>query len=300
MATGARVESLDALRAFRTAMVKFAEAANIAALRREALLANPLLDFDGLLLVKRKGDRLGLPQNWQGNTSVAATGYDNEIAVLSPVSPAGKVSTVYRPPGSEFVGDLCLHFDADRLLFSMPASGPAPAGQPAAKSQKAPSGGWQVFEMKLVRKEEHTEPASRSTPSSTSSTPCNLRAADVRQVTQSEFPGVQNYNGCYLPNGRIMYCSTACNQGVPCVSGGDHVALLYLADADGQNIRQLTFDQDHSWYPTVMNDGRVMYTRWEYSDTPHYFTRLLFQMRPDGMAQMELYGSNSYWPNSIF
>jgi formylglycine-generating enzyme required for sulfatase activity len=49
-----------------------------------------------------------------------------------------------------------------------------------------------------------------------------------------------------------------------------------------------------------MNDGRVMFTRWEYSDTPHYFTRILFRMNPDGIGQMALYGSNSYWPNSIF
>ena len=42
-------------------------AAKIEALRREALLANPLLDFDKLLLVRRREDRMGLPQNWQGN-----------------------------------------------------------------------------------------------------------------------------------------------------------------------------------------------------------------------------------------
>jgi formylglycine-generating enzyme required for sulfatase activity len=43
-----------------------------------------------------------------------------------------------------------------------------------------------------------------------------------------------------------------------------------------------------------------MYSRWEYSDTPHYFSRLLFSMNPDGTQQFELYGSNSYWPNSTF
>ena len=42
----------------------------IEALRREALLANPLLDFDKLLLVRRREDQMGLPQNWQGNCSL--------------------------------------------------------------------------------------------------------------------------------------------------------------------------------------------------------------------------------------
>ncbi|MFA6239534.1 MAG: SUMF1/EgtB/PvdO family nonheme iron enzyme [Candidatus Hydrogenedentales bacterium] len=71
-------------------------------------------------------------------------------------------------------------------------------------------------------------------------------------------------------------------------------------DANGQNIRQLCFDQDHNWCPTVLNNGRLIYSRWEYSDTPHYFSRLLFHMNPDGTNQVEYYGSNSYWPNSIF
>jgi len=62
------------------------ETDRIIAFRREALLANPLLDSDRLLLVKRGSDRLGLPQNHQGNCAVPSTGYDNEVAVLSPVS----------------------------------------------------------------------------------------------------------------------------------------------------------------------------------------------------------------------
>jgi len=94
-----------------------------------------------------------------------------------------------------------------------------------------------------------------------------------------------------------MFVSTRCYQAVPC-TGGDHVGLLYVSEADGGSVRQLTFDQDHSWNPTVLNDGRIVYTRWEYNDTPHYFSRIVFCMNPDGTRQMALYGSNSYFPNS--
>jgi formylglycine-generating enzyme required for sulfatase activity len=273
------------------------DAAALDSLRAEALLANPLLDFNALLLVRRaegwttrkdgkrvKDDaRLGLPNNWLGNTDISSTGYDNEIAVLSPVSPQGKLATVYRPAGTEFVGDLCLHFDAGRLLFSMPVpAAPPPPAQPGKAPAAPRPGPWQVWEATVT------------------ATGGAARAAAPRQVTQSEIPGVQNYNGIYLPNGKILYTSTACNQGVPCVNGSSAIALLYVADADGKNVRQLTFDQDHNWYPAVMNDGRVMFTRWEYSDIPHYFSRLPFQMRPDGTAQMPLYKSNSYWPTAMF
>jgi len=49
-----------------------------------------------------------------------------------------------------------------------------------------------------------------------------------------------------------------------------------------------------------MPSGRVMYLRWEYSDLPHSNSRMLFTANPDGTDQRAYYGSNSYWPNSIF
>lgn len=50
---------------------------------------------------------------------------------------------------------------------------------------------------------------------------------------------------------------------------------IYRMDADGQNIRQLCFDQDHNYCPIVTNDGRIMYLRWEYTDIPHVWGRVL-------------------------
>ncbi len=226
-------------------------------LQRESLLANPLIDFDKLLLVRRKPNQMGLPQNWQGNCALKSTGYDNEIATLSLAD--RKIATVYRPDAGKFVGNLYLHWNGDRLLFSMPGG----------------NNRWQIFEIKTD-------------------------GAGLRQVTPGVEKDVDNYDPCYLPNGAILYASTAVFQGVPCVGGANTVANLFRLESDGKTIRQLCFDQDHNWCPTVMNDGRVLFTRWEYSDTPHYFSRLLFQMNPDGTGQMQYYGSNSYWPNSLF
>jgi len=109
---------------------------------------------------------------------------------------------------------------------------------------------------------------------------------------------VDNYAGCWLADDATLFLSTATMIGVPCVRGGSHIGHIYRQDADG--IRRLTFDQEHNWYPTMLADGRVMYLRWEYSDIPHFVARILFTMNPDGTAQREHYGSNSYWPNSVF
>lgn len=50
----------------------------------------------------------------------------------------------------------------------------------------------------------------------------------------------------------------------------------------------------------MLPDGRVMFLRWEYTESAHYFSRVLMHMNPDGSDQKEYYGSNSYWPNSLF
>jgi len=250
----------------------------IVALARKALLSNPLLDFDHLLLIERKplsdprrakGDEdndkslgrfLGLPQqsSWQLDTMTNTDGWDNEIVVLSPVRPEGELTTLYRPPQGRLVTEMDLHFDAGKLMFSMP------------DDRKL----WQVFEI-------------------------DIAARKLCQVSPADQPDVHNFDSCYLPNEKIAFISTAPFQGVPC-NPGVNVGMSYIMDADGTNVRQICFEQDHNFCPTVMNDGRILYLRWEYTDIPHVWARFLFTMNPDGTGQREFYGSGGYWPNAIF
>ena len=227
-------------------------------LKDEALLANPLLDFERLLMIRRRADQLGLPLNFNGNSDIEPTGYDNTLVAFSPVRPGGELETIFRPQGDRFIGDVDLHYDVDRLLLSMPDA----------------AGRWGVAELHLY--------SGRLTP-----------------LPLIDEPDVHNYDACYLPDGRIVFTSTAPFIGVPCVGGSSKVANLYLREHDGR-IRRLTNDQDHNWCPTVLNSGRILYQRWEYADIAHAFTRLLFHANPDGSHQMEYYGSNSFWPTAMF
>ena len=127
----------------------------------------------------------------------------------------------------------------------------------------------------------------------------DTRSHQVRQLSDGD-ADVDFYDSCYLPDGRVITTCTAPMVGVPCVAGSSHVANLFLLDPKTKEYRQLCFDQEHNWCPTILHDGRVMYTRWEYADTPHSNTRFLFHCNPDGTGQLEFYGSNSYWPTSIF
>ena len=247
------------------------QAKRLLALKREALEANPLLDFDRLLLVRRRpfkdgrpGDAntctqwdVGLPRSSVGNSSLVPGVHDNSLVILSPVSQRGELTTVFAPDAPRCVTDVDLHFDGQRALFSM----------------RDDNGTWQIYEI-------------------------DTDGTSLRQVSRGEQTDVDNYDACYLADGRILFASSACFQAVPC--NGTHVAVLYRMEADGSNVRQLCFDQDHCFNPVVMPNGRVMYLRWEYSDLPHSNSRMLFTMNPDGTDQGAYYGSNSYWPNSIF
>ena len=104
---------------------------------------------------------------------------------------------------------------------------------------------------------------------------------------------------CWLPDGRIVFTSDAGEQGLPCESGRLRMSNSYRLDPTNGKVDRLTYDQDSNWYPSVLNDGRIQYVRWEYCDVPHFFSRVLMTMNPDGTRQMGFYGSNDYWPNHI-
>ena len=234
------------------------------ALKREALLANPILDFNKIMLIKRKG--LGMPQNWQGNSSLDREDKygTNEMAILSIRD--GVLTTVYQPDTPRYVGEYDIGYAADKVLFSSIASNQT----------------WAIFEIKV-------DPVCGA-----------MVPGSLRQATPDMGQDIDNYDAVYLPSEKIIFNSSSSYAGVPCVGGGDYVANLHVMDADGSKVRRLCFEQDNDWNPVVMHDGRVMFLRWEYTDSAHYFSRVLMYMNPDGTDQKSFYGSNSYWPNTMF
>lgn len=123
----------------------------------------------------------------------------------------------------------------------------------------------------------------------------DVATGDIRQLTDGL--GFADYEGVYLPDDNIVFSSTRCGQTVDC--NWVEVSNLYLMDQDGRYMRRVGFDQVHTIFPTVTDDGRVLYTRWEYSDRGQIYPQPLFQMHPDGTNQRELYGNNSWFPTNI-
>ncbi len=122
-----------------------------------------------------------------------------------------------------------------------------------------------------------------------------IASGTIRTITSGL--GFADYEPAYLPDGNIVFNSTRCVQTVDC--WWTEVSNLYTCDADGKYLRRLTFDQVHDNFPTVLDDGRVIYTRWEYNDRGQIFVQPLFQMFADGTGQTEFYGNNSWFPTTI-
>ena len=122
--------------------------------------------------------------------------------------------------------------------------------------------------------------------------------AKSRKITQiTDGLGFADYEGEYLPNGDIIFNSTRCVQIVDC--WWTEVSNLYTVRRDGCFLRRLSFDQVHTNFPTILEDGTVIYTRWDYNDRGQLYPQPLYQMNPDGTGQREFYGNNSWFPTTI-
>jgi hypothetical protein len=123
----------------------------------------------------------------------------------------------------------------------------------------------------------------------------DVASNQVSQITSGL--GFADYEPAYLPNDDIIFASTRCVQTVNC--WWTEVSNLYTCDSKGRFLRRLGFDQAHTLYPQVLDDGRVLYTRWDYNDRGQVFAQPLFQMYADGTGQSGFYGNNSWFPTTI-
>ena len=123
--------------------------------------------------------------------------------------------------------------------------------------------------------------------------------SNLRQLTR----GVEDdFDPCPLPDGGVAFMSTRrggfarCNNAwEPCAS-----CTLHRMDADGGNIRTLSVHETSEWHPSVMNDGRLVYTRWDYVDRSAANFHGLWTSHPDGSAVASLFGNYTMRINACY
>ena len=239
------------------------------AVRREIVMANPLLQFDAIVcMLEQPGKGRIMEQGracWGkrplGGGPAILTNFKTNNAKSLKIQDVLAGVTVSngrwkgKPLRGAFSG-LELSYDGTFLLFA------------ATVDRMA----WDVFRFTLATKK-------------------------LEQLT--DMP-TDDFDPHELPDGRIMFTSTRrggvgrCN--LPPQSA---TYTLHSMEPDGSDVIALSFHETNEWSPTVSHQGRIIYTRWDYLDRSWGAAHHLWQCFPDGRNPRNLHG-NYPLPHSGF
>lgn len=123
----------------------------------------------------------------------------------------------------------------------------------------------------------------------------DLDGPGLRQLTDSDYDDI---DPIYLPDGHILFTTTRGNSHVRC---GPFIYSYILArcDADGANVYLTSYNGEPDFVPALLNDGRVIYSRWEYSDKPLWRLQKLWTTNQDGTGTAHFWGNQSVWPDHL-
>jgi hypothetical protein len=109
----------------------------------------------------------------------------------------------------------------------------------------------------------------------------------------------------FLPDGRIIFASTRqrlsrailLDEGKPQYTALDErrdnaTFNIHVMNADGTSIEQLTFNLSHDFYPLVLQNGQILYSRWDAMGGDHGIN--LYRMNPDGTDNTLVFGWHSH------
>lgn len=123
----------------------------------------------------------------------------------------------------------------------------------------------------------------------------NIDGTGLKQLTFAQ--GVSDIDPLYLPDGGIIFSST--RQPKYCMCNRHIMANLYRMNADGSNITQIGVSTLFEGHASLMNDGRILYDRWEYIDRNFGDAQGLWTVNPDGTRHSVYYGNNTKSPDGV-
>ncbi len=262
---------------------------------RGLVFKNPLLNFDRIVFAKHAPASFPHMSDqyycwWQrGGGSICLL--KNFASSSGVIKPECVNLTADWPDGTFFRPDLS--FDGTKILFSYAKYDPklSDVSDKTNKDNIAEESFFHLYEMEIA-------------------------TGRWRQLTFGKY---DDFDARYLPTGEIAFLSTRKgkelqtgvfdaetvaradlpNSYVRC--GGDNfrpvpVFTLHSLDSDGKTLRQISAFENFEWTPSLMNDGRLAYTRWDYIDrfNGHFFS--LWSTNPDGTKAQLLYGNYTVQP----
>ena len=242
-------------------------------LRRRAMLDHPALRFDKLLFIKK---RYAGASTYTAHMNHGDDG--GNLYVLSPVSAEGKVTPLVPELTKGVFGRFDLSFDATKVVFCYAMEG---------KTNR-------IYEIDI-------DPKTGLRPGGSRLRQITRGGADEDEAIRCSKGicgnGFDDVDPVYLPNGKILFASTRSQRQVLCFPAT--VTSLHVMDADGKNIRCISRGQVNEISPCVLDDGRVVYMRWEYVDKGFANVQSLWAVRPDGSGSDHVFKNNVICPGAM-
>ena len=124
----------------------------------------------------------------------------------------------------------------------------------------------------------------------------NIDGSNLRQLTDGPY---DDLDPIYLPDDQhIVFVTTRGHTYVRCMPP-TNAFVLARCDRDGKNIYLISANNEPDYLPVLMPDGRILYTRWEYTDKPVWRAQGLWTVRPDGTQLQVVWGNQSVWPDLL-
>ncbi len=236
------------------------------ALRRELL--DGKLGFKDILLVKRK------PLNISHVYVYHVEGYrpGGGLYVFSPSEDGGKLKCIY-DAGEGMITTADLSYDGKEVVFALRRGGHIGSNPVAYIEDISCSAdeesNYQVFKI-------------------------NIDGTGLTQLTHGSY---NNLDPCWLPDGGVAFISDRKPAYAYCYVVTSPV--LYRMESDGSKQKRLSANYLMDFTPSALDDGRIIYTRWEYVDRAACPIQSLWAINPDGTGLTGFYGNRVISPGTF-
>lgn len=236
---------------------------------RQLAFANPLLDFDRLVFVKRFTQETYPDVCLNHMPWVSRPGGDIcTLAFEGPDVPPRVQNVIRDALGPGHVHGMDLRWDAERIVF----------GYAKATSNEPPEG-W---------RDRRTNYDLRRTVEPTHIFEIGVDGNDLRQITDGQW---SDLDPTYAANGDIVFVSERCGCSLQCneYDKDETSCNLFVCRPDGSDIRWMSVSKDGDYLPHCLDDGSIAYTRWEYQERSWANIQSIWFLRPDGTGADALF-----------
>jgi len=258
-------------------------------LRREIALANPLLNFDEIIFVTKRGNREGVLQCWDYGYHVNPGGGLYRVSGIK--SPQPKIHDVLK----------------DAVVERGRLKGKKLGGQGAFNVAALNYDGTTIA-FSYVEKTGISEPWPRDIELGFTEQTCfhlfqvNADGSHLGQLTDGDR---NDYHPCFLPSGRVVFVSDRrdimdrCQGGAPYREYSQPCGTMHSIAADGGDLICISFHETTELNPSVDNNGMLVYTRWDYVDRDFCAAHNFWICYPDGRDPRAPHGNYPY-PHDTF